>query len=56
MTRLIGQSSAAFVVASVLAVSVANGRTADLNQSDVVKMALKSEHRLGLVNGGMDVS
>ena len=50
------KSSAAFVVASVLAVSVANDTTSGLNQSDVVKLALKSEHRLGLINGGMDVS
>lgn len=24
-------------------------------QSDIVRLALSSEHRLGLVNGGMDV-
>ena len=50
------QSSAAFTVSAVITGLVANGRTDGVTQSDIVKLALKSEHRLGLVNGGMDVS
>lgn len=50
------QSSAAFTVSAVISALVANGRTSGITQSDIVRLALKSEHRLGLVNGGMDVS
>ena len=50
------QSSAAFTVSAVISALVANGMTGGVTQSDIVQLALKSEHRLGLVNGGMDVS
>lgn len=49
------QSSAAFVVASVIMFLAANGITG-LTKGDVVKLAIASEHRMGLRTGGMDVS
>jgi galactokinase len=35
---------------------VANGLTEGITKGDVVKMAIASEHRMGLRTGGMDVS
>lgn len=49
------QSSAAFVVASVIMFLAANSITG-LTKGDVVKLAIASEHRMGLRTGGMDVS
>ncbi|EJT50844.1 galactokinase [Trichosporon asahii var. asahii CBS 2479] len=46
-------SSAAFVVASVIMFLAANSITG-LTKGDVVKLAIASEHRMGLRTGGMD--
>jgi galactokinase len=53
---LTSQSSAAFVVGSVITFLVANGLTEGISKGDVVAMAMASEHRMGLRTGGMDVS
>jgi galactokinase len=50
------QSSAAFVVAAVLSFLIANGISERVNKDDLVKLAIASEHRMGLQTGGMDVS
>lgn len=44
------------VVGSSIAFLVANDLTATKSKGDVVHMAMASEHRMGLKNGGMDVS
>lgn len=48
------QSSAAFVVSSVIAFLAANDLTEGVTKGDVVAMAIASEHRMGLRTGGMD--
>ena len=52
---LTAQSSAAVVVASVTTFLVANGLIQGITKSDVVRLAMASEHRMGLRTGGMDV-
>ncbi|KAL7422023.1 galactokinase [Cryptotrichosporon argae] len=47
-------SSAAFVVASVLTVLVANGQTDGISKGDFVGLAMACEHRMGLRTDGMD--
>ncbi|ORY28308.1 putative galactokinase [Naematelia encephala] len=47
-------SSAAFVVSSVIVFLVANGLTEGVSKGDVVRLAMDSEHRMGLQTGGMD--
>lgn len=49
-------SSAAFVVSVVLSFLVGADKLSGLNKGDIVKLALASEHRMGLRNGGLDVS
>jgi galactokinase len=44
------------VVASSIAFLVANGLEGGFSKGDLVKMAMSSEHRMGLRTGGMDVS
>lgn len=34
----------------------ANGLTAGVTKGDIVRLAIASEHRMGLRTGGMDVS
>ena len=50
------QSSAAFVVASIITFLVANSLADGVSKGDVVGLAMASEHRMGLRTGGMDVS
>jgi len=54
--QLTPQSSAAFVVSSVIMFLTANGLTEGITKGDVVRLAIASEHRMGLRTGGMDVS
>jgi galactokinase len=50
------QSSAAFVVSVVLSFLVGAGKLDGFTKGDIVALALASEHRMGLRNGGLDVS
>ncbi|WVQ78456.1 galactokinase [Cryptococcus sp. DSM 104549] len=49
-------SSAAMVVGSVIVFLVANGLDKGKTKADVVRLAIASEHRMGLRTGGMDQS
>ncbi|WVF71062.1 galactokinase [Kwoniella sp. CBS 6097] len=47
-------SSAAFVVGTILAFLVAHGLQETVSRTEIVDIAMASEHRLGLNSGGMD--
>ena len=50
------QSSAALVVSMVMAFLCGTGNFERMNKGELVAIALAAEHRMGLNNGGLDVS
>lgn len=50
------QSSAALVVSMVMAFLCGTGNLGRVNKGELVAIALAAEHRMGLKNGGLDVS